>query len=176
MPPELRKLACSRRLVAEHARSMLRSRSAPGPLARPKHRGFARFDLRGRRSILARSGADVVASAALSQGQVFPIARFELRRRRITFERSGTDFVASTALSQGQVQNLWQVQPFRQVRYRRSTFARSCAEFVALSQGQLQNSWQAQHFRKVKCRIRGRRSTFARSSKDFVARGALSRS
>ena len=80
---------------------MLGSRSAPGPLAR-QHRGFARLDLHGRRSLLARSGADFVVGAALSQGQVFP--RFELRGRRSTFEKSGTYFVAGAALSTGQVQ------------------------------------------------------------------------
>ena len=60
--------------------------AAPGPLARQR-RGFARFELRGRRGILVRSGADFVAGAALSQGQLF--SRFELRGRRSTFERSG---------------------------------------------------------------------------------------
>ena len=49
--------------------SGLGSRSAPGPLARQR-RGFAGFELHGRRSILARSGADFVAGAAFSQGQV----------------------------------------------------------------------------------------------------------
>ena len=117
---------------------MLGSRSAPGPLARQR-RGFARFELRGRRSILTRSGADFVAGAALSQGQIFP-----------------------------RISVAWQAQHFRRVRYRfrgrRSTLARSSTEFVAgaaLSQGQVQNSSQAQRFRKVKYRIRGRRSTFA---------------
>ena len=40
-----------------------------GPLARPRE-GFARFELRGRRSTFARSSIDFVAGAALSQGQV----------------------------------------------------------------------------------------------------------
>ena len=79
--------------------------------------------------------------------------------------------MAGAALLQGQV------SPRIELRGRRSTFARSGADFVAgaaLSQGQVQISWQAQHFRKVKCRIRGRCSTFAGSSKDSVARAALS--
>ena len=106
--------------------------AAPGPLARQR-RGFARFELHGRRSFLARSGADFVTSAALSQGQLF--SSFELRGRRNTFERSDADFVAGTALSQGQVQISWQAQHFRKakcrIRGKRSTFARSSTEFVA---------------------------------------------
>ena len=43
--------------------------SETGPLARPRE-GFARFELRGRRSTFARSSIDFVAGAALSQGQV----------------------------------------------------------------------------------------------------------
>ena len=100
---ETRKLACPRRLVgagSERSRSGLGAGSAPGPLARQR-RGFARIELRGRRSILVRSGADFVAGAALSQGQLF--SRFELRGRRSTFKRSGADFKAGAALSQGQV-------------------------------------------------------------------------
>ena len=131
----MRKLACPWRLVGavlEHVRSGLGACSAPGPLARQR-RGFAGFELRDRRSILARSGADLVAGAALSQGQLFP--RIESHGRRSTFDRSGTDFVAGAALSQGQVQNSWQVQHFHKVkciiRGRRSTFARSSTEFVA---------------------------------------------
>ena len=62
----------------------------------------------GRRSTLARSGADFVAGAALSQFQVFP--RLEMRGRRSTFARSGA------ALPQGQVQISWQVQNFRKVK------------------------------------------------------------
>ena len=38
-------------------------------MARPRE-GFARFELRGRRSTFARSSIDFVAGAALSQGQV----------------------------------------------------------------------------------------------------------
>ena len=95
-----------------------------GSLAR-QHRGFARFELRGRRNILVRSGAEFVAGAALSQGQLF--SRIELRGRRSTFERSGADFVAGASLSRGQVQISWQAQHFRKVkchiRGRRSTFA-----------------------------------------------------
>ena len=138
---------------------------------------------------MARSGADFVAGAALSQGQLS--SRFELRGRRSTLKRSSIDFVAGAAFSQGQVPNLWQAQHFRKVKYRfrgrRSAFARSSAKFVAgaaLSQGQVQNSWQAhhfrvqnswqvQHFRKVKRKIRGTRSPVARSSTDFVAGAAL---
>ena len=59
------------------------------------------MELRGKRSIFARSGAGFVASAALSQRQLF--LRIELRGRRSTFARSSTEFVAGAALSQGQV-------------------------------------------------------------------------
>ena len=160
--PESRKLACSRRLVgarSDHVRSAFGARSdharSAGPLARQRE-GFARFELRGRRSTFARSGSDFVAGAALSQGQVVP--RFCMA---------------------------WQGQHFRKVRFRfrgrRSTFARSSCRKVlhgvagaALSKGQVQILWQAQHFRKVKYRFRVRRSTFARSSADFVAGAALS--
>ena len=146
--PELRKLACSRRLVgagSEHARS------APGLLAR-QHRGFARFELRGRRSILARSGADFVAGAALSQGRV-QISWQAQHFRKVNFSL-GLTCVAGATLSKGQAQISWQVQHLRKVRYRfrgrHSTFARSSKDFVAV-----------QHFRKVMCIIRGRHSTFA---------------
>ena len=88
-------------LSAAFGRSGLGAGSAPGPLARQR-RGFARLELCGRRSILARSGADFVAGAALSQGQLF--LRFELRGRRSTFARSSAYFMAGAALSQGQVQ------------------------------------------------------------------------
>ena len=87
-------------LSAASGRSGLGAGSAPGPLAR-QCQGFARIELRGRRSILVRSGADFVAGAALSQGQLF--SRFELRGRRGTIEMSGADFVAGAVLSQGQV-------------------------------------------------------------------------
>ena len=62
--------------------------------------------------MLVRPGADFVAGAALSQGQLF--SRFELRGRRNTFESSGADFVAGAALSQGHM--LWQVRHFRKVK------------------------------------------------------------
>ena len=115
----------------------------------------------GRRSILARLGADFVAGASLSQGQV-NISWQAQHFRKVKY-------------------NLWQAQHFRTVKCRfcgrRSAFARSSAEFVAgaaLSQGQVQNSWQAQHFRKVKFRIRGRCRTFARSSAKLMAGASLS--
>ena len=38
-------------------------------MARPRE-GFARFELRGRRSAFARSSIDFAAGAALSEGQV----------------------------------------------------------------------------------------------------------
>ena len=129
---EMRKLACPRRLVgagSEHARSGLGAGSAPGPLARQR-RGFARIELRGRRSILARSGADFVAGAALSKGQVQISWQAQHFRTR-----SSAKLVAGAALSQGQVQILWQAQHFGKVSYtfrgRCSTFARSSTDFVA---------------------------------------------
>ena len=47
----------------------VRTVSGTGPLARPRE-GFARIELRGRRSTFARSSIDFVAGTALSQGQV----------------------------------------------------------------------------------------------------------
>ena len=55
--------------VSERSRNGLGTGSETGPLARPRE-GFARFELRGRRSTFARSSIDFVAGAALSQGQV----------------------------------------------------------------------------------------------------------
>ena len=115
--PQMRKLVCPRHLVGavpEWSRSGLGACSAPGPLAR-QLRGFAGFDLRGRRSILAKSGADFGAGAALLQGQVFQ--RIELHGRRSTFARSSAEFVAGAALSRGQVQISWQARHFRKVKY-----------------------------------------------------------
>ena len=153
-------------MVSERSRNGLGTGSETGPLAR----GFARFELRGRRSTFARSSIDFVAGAALSQGQVsiswqaqhFRKVKCQIRGRRSTFARSSTKFVAGASLSQGQVQNSWQVQHFRKVKCKirgtRSTFARSSTDFVAgaaLSQGQAQIWWQAQHFCKVNFRSRG---------------------
>ena len=109
---------------------------------------FSRIELRDRRNTFESSGADFVAGATLSQGQIHILR---------------------------QVRHFRKVK--HRFRGRRSTFTRSCTYFVAgaaLSQGQAQISWQAHHFRKVKCIIRGRCSTFARSSTDFVAGAALS--
>ena len=60
--------------VSERSRNGLGTGSETGPLARPRE-GFARFELRGRRSTLARSSIDFVAGAALSQGQGSTFAR-----------------------------------------------------------------------------------------------------
>ena len=136
------------RAGSERAQSGLGA--APGSLARQR-RGFARFELRGRHSILVRSGADFVAGAPLSQGQLF--STIELRGRRSILVRSGADFVAGAALSQGQF------FPRLELRGRRSTFDSSGADFrssadimagAALSQGQVPNSWQARHSRNFK--------------------------
>ena len=122
--------------VPERSRNGLGTVSETGPLARPRE-GFARFELRGRRSTFARSSIDFVAGASLSQGQVsiswqaqhFRKVKYKIRGRRITLARSSTEFVAGAALSQGQVQNSWHAQHFRKVKYRfcgrRSTLARS---------------------------------------------------
>ena len=120
---EMRKLACPQRLAgAVSDLERTRSGVGAGSIGTAAQR-FRKVELR--RSILVRSGADFVAGAALSQGQLF--SRFELRGRRSTFESSGADFVAGAALSQGQVQISWQAQHFRkvkcQIRGRRSTFA-----------------------------------------------------
>ena len=55
--------------VSERSQNGLGTGSETGPWARPRE-GFARFELRGRRSTFARSSIDFVAGAALSQGQV----------------------------------------------------------------------------------------------------------
>ena len=146
-PPRLRRLyGGGLGTVSERSRNGFGTGSETGPLARPRE-GFARIELRGRRSTFARSSIDFVAGAALSQGQVpnswqaqhFRKVKYKIRGRRITFARSSTECVAGAALSQGQVQN----------------------------------SWHAQHFRKVKYRFCGRRSTLARSSTDLVAGAAF---
>ena len=164
-PPRLRRLyGGGLGTVSERSRNGLGTVSETGPLARPRE-GFARFELRGRRSTFARSSIDFVAGAALSQGQVsiswqaqhFRKVKCQIRGRRSTFARSS--------------KNSWQAHHFRKVKYRIcgrcSTFARSSAKFVAraaLSQGQVQIWWQAQHFSKVKHTFGGRRSIFARST------------
>ena len=56
--------------------------SETGSLARPRE-GFARFELRGRRSTFARSSVDFVAGAALSQH--FRKVKYRFRGRRSTF-------------------------------------------------------------------------------------------
>ena len=162
--PENRKLACSRRLVGPLSK---RVRSAFG--ARAHWHGNAKVS----------PGLNCVAGAALSQGQV-QISGQAQHFRKIKFSQ-GLNCVAGAARSKGQVQISWQAQHFRKVkcrfRGRRSTFARSCTDFVAgaaLSQGQAQISWQAQHFHKVMYRFRGRCSTFGRSSAKFVAGASLS--
>ena len=99
--------------VSERSRNGLGTVSETGPLARPRE-GFARFELRGRRSTFARSSIDFVAGAALSQGQVqnswqahhFRKVKYRICGRCSTFARSSAKFVARAALSQGQVQIL----------------------------------------------------------------------
>ena len=60
--------------------------------------GLPRFELRGRRSFLARSGA-------LSwQAQHFRKVRYRFRGRHSTFARSSAEFVAGAALSTGRVE------------------------------------------------------------------------
>ena len=134
--PESSQLACSRRLAgatSDHDRTFFRPVSECEP-----RQGLTGLETHSRRS--TRSGAERVAGAALSQGQVYNVWR--------------------APLSQGQVQSSWQGQHFRKVRRRmrgrrstfarsgtllaRSTFARSgaeCAARAALSQGQVQSSW-----------------------------------
>ena len=86
----------------------------------------------------------------------------------------------------------WQAQNFGKVGYRfrgrRSTFARSSADFVAgavfsyfwhglhwhgRARRRMQISWEGQHFRKVRHRLLGRGSVFARSRTDFLAGAAF---
>ena len=134
-----------------------------GPLSR-QHGGFAGFEFRCRRSILARSSTDFVAGAAFScfwhgrianpigtdaqggarrfrgRGSIFARSGTHFVAGAAFSQRSSTDFVAGAAFSQGQVCISWQG--------------------AAFSQGQVQISWQAQQFRKVRYRFRGRRNTF----------------
>ena len=66
---------------------------------------------RGKGITFARSSTELVAGAAISQGQVqnswqahhFRKVKYRFRGRRSTFARSSTDFVAGAALSQGQL-------------------------------------------------------------------------
>ena len=154
-------------------------------MARPRA-GFTRFELRGRRSILARSGADFVcvAGAALLQGQV------QISWQAPHFLTSGTDasqiplartrkaaraeFVAGAVFSQGQVQISWQGQHFRKVRNRRgsgSIFAGSSTCVVAgaaFSQGQVQISWQAQAISHGEVQISWQAQYFRDRRYDFI--------
>ena len=163
-------------LSAASGRSGLGAVSAPGPLARQR-RGFARIELRGRRRILARSGADFVAGAALSQGQLF--SRLELRGRRSTFEMTGAVFVAGAVLSQ---HISWQAQHFHKVMYRFrgrcSTFARSSENFVAgaaLLQGQLSQLGQLLSTKVVReVHFRSRGSNIATFKYESSTRSPLS--
>ena len=107
-PPRLRRLyGGGLGTVSERSRNGFGTGSETGPLARPRE-GFARFELRGRRSTFARSSIDFVAGAALSQGQVsiswqaqhFCKVKYRFRGRRSTFARSSIDFVAGATLSQ----------------------------------------------------------------------------
>ena len=88
------------------------------------------------RSTFARSSADFVAGAALSQcwnalfanangmdtqsadigaGEHFRKVKCRFCDRRSTFARSSTDFVAGAALSKGQVRTSWQAQRFQKI-------------------------------------------------------------
>ena len=96
---------CARIGVSGDAKASLSAasgRSGVGTGWRRAHwHGNAEVSQGGRRSIVVRSGADFLAGAGLSQGQLF--SRIELRGRRSTFEMSGVDFVAGAVLWQGQV-------------------------------------------------------------------------
>ena len=96
--PELRKLACSQRLVgagSEHARITF----GAGPIGTATQRF--------RKVCLAW------------QAQHFGKVGCRFRGRRSFFESSDADFVAGAALSQGQVQMSWQVQ--HRIRGKHST-------------------------------------------------------
>ena len=122
----------NRKKRAKASLSAASGRSGPGS----QHRGFARLEVRGRRSIVARSSADFVAGAQ------------HFRKVKLS---QGLNCVAGAAFSQGEVLILWQVQHFCKVRYRFcgrcSIFAMPSTDFVAgvdfvagaaLSQGQAQ--------------------------------------
>ena len=125
--PESRKLASSRRLVgarSDHVRSAFGARSE-----RVRAMLGARAHCHGNAKV--SPGLNCVAGAALSQGQA-QISRQAQHFRKVKFSQ-GLNCVAGAALSKGQVQISWQAQHFRKVkcrfRGRRSTFARSSADF-----------------------------------------------
>ena len=82
-------------------------------LARTHRKSFrkVKYIFRGRCSTFPRSSKDLVASAALSQGQVQNSwqvqhsrkVKYRVCGKRSTFARSSTDFVAGAALLQGQL-------------------------------------------------------------------------
>ena len=87
-----------------------------------------RYRFRGRRSIFARCGPDLVAGAILSENQV-QISQQAQHCCKVRYR-----FAAGAILSQGAVQISRQAQHFRkrcQFRGRSSTFARYGAEFDA---------------------------------------------
>ena len=181
-PPRLRRL-CGGGLG--RSRNGLGTVSETGPLARPRE-GFARFELRGRRSTFARSSIDFVAGAALSQGQVsisWQAQHFRkvLRplsaswgmarcRKRWRCAWIGLPDCAQTTSAATPVRRRSRAVSERS----RNGLGDGPIGTAARRFRKVWIAWQAQHFRKVKYRFRGRRSTFARSSDKFVAGAALS--
>ena len=158
--------------VLERSRNGLGTVSETGPLARPRE-GFARFELRGRRSTFARSSIDFVAGAALSQGQV-SISWQAQHFRNHSLRAGGWQ----DAENVGAVRELGFRTVRKPPRLRRlyggglgTVSERSRNGFGTGSEtGPLARPREG----FARFELRGRRSTFARSSIDFVAGAALS--
>ena len=172
-PPRLRRLyGGGLGTVSERSRNGLRTGSETGPLARPRE-GFARFELRGRRSTFARSSIDFVAGAALSQGQV-SISWQAQHFRKHSLRAGGWQ----DAENVGAVRELGFRTMRKPPRLRRlyggglgTVSERSRNGFGTGSEtGPLARPREG----FARFELRGRRSTFARSSIDFVAGAALS--
>ena len=165
-PPRLRRLYGLGR-----SRNGLGTVSETGPLARPRE-GFARFELRGRRSTFARSSIDFVAGAALSQGQVsisWQAQHFRKVLRPLSRAGGWQD-----AENVGAVRELGFRTVRKPPRLRRlygGGLGRSRNGLGTVSEtGPLARPREG----FARFELRGRRSTFARSSIDFVAGAALS--
>ena len=162
--------------VPERSRNGLGTVSETGPLARPRE-GFARFELRGRRSTFARSSIDFVAGAALSRGRV-QISWQAQHFRKVLRPLSASWGIASCR-NVGAMRELG----FRTVRKpprSRRLYGGGLGTVPERSRNGLGTVSETGPLARpregfARFELRGRRSTFARSSIDFVAGAALSR-
>ena len=158
--------------VSERSRNGLGTGSETGPLARPRA-GFARFELRGRRSTFARSSIEFVAGAALSQGQV-SISWQAQHFRKHSLRAGGWQ----DAENVGAVRELG----FRTVRKPprlRRLYGGGLGTVSERSRNGLGTGSETGPLARpregfARLGLRGRRSAFARSSIDFVAGAAIS--